>query len=41
MTARLEQAGFVLVGITGSFDDARTGQLLQVDALFAPRARLA
>jgi len=41
MTARLEQAGFGLVGVTGSFDDARTGQLLQVDALFAPRARLA
>jgi FkbM family methyltransferase len=39
MLARLEAAGFVLVGLSRGFDDARTGQLLQVDALFAPRAR--
>lgn len=39
MIARLDTAGFIPVGLAGSFDDARTGQLLQVDALFAPRSR--
>src|SRR5262249_23634126 len=40
MVARLDQTGFRLVGIVGSFDDALTGQVLQVDALFAPRQRV-
>jgi hypothetical protein len=29
----------VRVGLSRNFDDPRTAQLLQVDALFAPRGR--
>ncbi len=39
MLARLDALGFVPVGLSGNFEDAETGQLLQVDALLAPRAR--
>ena len=39
MVTRLEAAGFVLVGLSHNFGDPHTGQLLQVDALFAPRDR--
>ena len=39
MIARLEAVGLMMVGLSGVFGDARTGQLLQVDALFAPRTR--
>jgi hypothetical protein len=38
MMTRLEAVGFALVGVSHSIDDPRTGQLLQVDALFTPRA---
>ena len=37
MIERLGAAGFMPVGLSGGFDDQRTGQLLQVDALFARR----
>jgi hypothetical protein len=39
MMTRLEAVGSALVGVSRSIDDPRTGQLLQVDALFAPHAR--
>jgi FkbM family methyltransferase len=39
MLARLHALDFIPVGLSGNFEDAETGQLLQVDALFAPRAR--
>ena len=39
MMTRLEAVGFVMVGLSHNFDDPRTGQLLQVDALYARRDR--
>jgi FkbM family methyltransferase len=41
MMERLRARGFTLVGLSGGFEDRRTGQMLQVDALFARGERFA
>jgi FkbM family methyltransferase len=41
MMERLHARAFTLVGLNGGFEDHRTGQMLQVDALFARGERFA